>query len=62
MNKKLRLLKVNVQPVFVIDDGETLSEQAAQPVTVSAEDWPTYPTEGFARAEEILKHQVEDDD
>lgn len=59
MSQKLRLLKVNVQPVFVIDDGMTLREQAAQVVAVPAEEWRTYPVEGFARAEEALRKQVE---
>jgi hypothetical protein len=38
----LRLLKVIVQPIYVIDDGD-LTEQAAQPIEVSAVDWPTFP-------------------
>lgn len=36
----LRLLKVIIQPVFVEDDGETLTEIAAQPLPVPAKDWP----------------------
>lgn len=50
----VRLLKVIVQPIFVSDDGEHLSELVAQPVTVSAAEWPTYPAEGFQRALERL--------
>jgi hypothetical protein len=56
---KLRLLKVVVQAVFVLDDGETLSETTAEPVVVPANEWPTYPTEGFAQAFESLRQQVE---
>lgn len=44
---KARLLKVVVQPVFVIDDGDTLAEQVAQPIEVSAADWPTFATDQF---------------
>lgn len=55
---KLRLLKVIVQPVFVVDDGETLTEHPAQPVTVAPADWPTYATttfvEGFAELQARL--------
>jgi hypothetical protein len=56
---KLRLLKVMVQPVFVLDDGEKLVEQVAQAVTVAAEDWPTYATTGFVEAVAALRAQLE---
>ena len=57
--RKLRLLKVVVQPVFVVDDGENLVEQAADPIVVPASAWPTYANEGFARSVEALREQVE---
>lgn len=57
---KLRLLKVICQPVFVLDDGTNLLEQAAEPVVVSAADWPTYPTKGFAESFATLQAQVEE--
>jgi hypothetical protein len=41
--KKLRLVKVVLQPVFVIDDGGSLEENAAEPITVSAAEWADYP-------------------
>lgn len=41
--KKLRLLKVTVQPVYVIDDGESLNEAQTQPIVISPADWPDYP-------------------
>lgn len=43
MNKNLRLLKVIVQPVFALDDGETLTEVGTQSVEVSGADWPAFP-------------------
>ncbi len=55
----LRLLKVIVQPVFVLDDGETLTEHVAEPVVVPAADWPTYPMTGYAEAFAALQAQVE---
>jgi hypothetical protein len=61
MTRRLRLLKVIVQPVVVIDDGDSLLEQVADPVVVSAADWPTYATEGFARSFEALRREVEGD-
>lgn len=39
---RLRFLKVVVQPIYVLDDGETLIEQPTQPATVSAADWPAF--------------------
>jgi hypothetical protein len=56
---KLRLLKVIVQPVFVVDDGETLIEQPAQPVEVSPAEWPTFATGRFAEGFDALRQQVE---
>ncbi len=56
---KLRLLKVIVQPVFVLDDGETLIEQAGQPVEVPASEWPTFATGAFAEGFNALRQQIE---
>jgi hypothetical protein len=56
---KLRLLKVVCQAVFVIDDGTTLTETAAEPVVVSAAEWPTYATGAFVDAMSRLQDQVE---
>lgn len=41
--KRLRLLKVIVQPVLVMDDGETLTEIPAQAVTVAVADLDALP-------------------
>jgi hypothetical protein len=56
---KLRLLKVFVQPVFVVDDGETLSEMQAEPVVVHAEDWPAYATTQFREAVNALQAELD---
>lgn len=46
---KLRLVEVRVQPVFMLDDGETLSP-VEHPVTViPASEWPAYSGERFPR-------------
>jgi hypothetical protein len=58
--KRLRLLKVIVQAVLVVDDGETLTEQNTQPMTISAADWPEFAASGFAAAMEQLRQQVEE--
>ena len=60
MSRRLRLLKVIVQPVFVIDDDEEgLKEVVAEPVAVTAKDWPTYPTSGFVEAFEELREALD---
>lgn len=56
---RLRLLKVICQPVFVLDDGLNLVEQAAEPVVVPAAEWPTYPSEAFVRDMEALRAKIE---
>ncbi len=60
--KRLRLLKVICQPVFILDDGEALAEQAADPIVVTAAQWPTYATTLFAANFEALRRQVEGDE
>jgi len=46
---KLRLVEVRVQPVFMLDDGETL-EPVEHPVTViPASEWASYSGERFPR-------------
>lgn len=40
---RLRLVKVMVQPVFVVDDGKTLTERPAQALPIDAADWPSFP-------------------
>jgi hypothetical protein len=56
---RLRLLKVIVQPVFAIDDGETLAETSAEPIVVTPAEWPTYPTTGFVEAVDVLQTQLD---
>jgi hypothetical protein len=69
MMKKLRLVRVVVQPEFVVDDGENLTPftegDAALTAVVTAKAWPDYPTTGFADAvkklESDLNAETEDD-
>ena len=46
---KLRLVKVVVQPFFVLDDGENITELEHQPTVIPASEWPTYSSERFPR-------------
>jgi hypothetical protein len=45
---RLRLAKVHVQPIFVLDDGVDVVEVEHPPVTVPASEWPTYSNERFS--------------
>lgn len=40
---KLRMLKVIVHPILVIDDGKTLREFANQPSVIPANEWEDFP-------------------
>ncbi len=46
---RVRLLKVVVQPVFVLDDGEELTEVQHPAAAIPAVEWPTYSSERFPR-------------
>jgi hypothetical protein len=46
---KIRLVKMLVQPVFIIDHGTYVEELEHQPVTITARDWPAYSAETFPR-------------
>jgi len=46
---RLRLIKVAVQPFFVLDDGETITELEHQVTVIPASEWPTYSSERFPR-------------
>lgn len=47
--KRLRLVKVVVQPVFVLDDGENVTEVDHPAIAIPAADWPTYSADRFPR-------------
>ncbi len=47
--RKIRLVKVVVQPVFMLDDEESLTEIVHDPTVIPASEWPTYSSERFPR-------------
>jgi hypothetical protein len=60
--RRLRLVKVAVQPVFVIDDGENI-EEIEHPVTViPAAEWPTYSGERFPREISAWQARLDQED
>jgi hypothetical protein len=46
---RLRLVKVLVQPVFLLDDGETMTEIEHPVTAIPAAEWPTYSGERFPK-------------
>jgi hypothetical protein len=61
---KIRLLKVFIQPVFVIDDGETLEEITIQALPIPSNKWKDFinnEVEGFLKlTEESMLEQLSD--
>ena len=53
---RLRVVKVIVQPVIVLDDGEQITEIEHGSVAIPAAEWPTYSSERFPR--EIAEWQA----
>ena len=49
MGVRVRLVKVIVQPVFVLDDGTTIVEVDQPPIAIPAIEWPTYSGDRFPR-------------
>jgi hypothetical protein len=56
--KKIRVVKVIVQPVVVADDGKTLTELDIGPATVPPEAWPDYATTGFVEQLAAIEKQI----
>jgi hypothetical protein len=54
---RVRLVSVQVQPVFLLDDGETLTPVDHPAVTIPAAEWPTYSSERFPR--EVAEWQTQ---
>jgi hypothetical protein len=59
MSKRLRLVKILVQAVVMIDDGDELAEAQTPPFTVSPSAWPTFATTEFAAAFAEWQKEVE---
>lgn len=62
---KVRVIKVLVQPVLVVDHGTSLEELPPEVHEISAKDWPTYSSERFPRElanfeRELAKREAED--
>lgn len=55
---RLRLLKMVVQPVFVADDGEFLTEQIVDAITIPASGWQEFVTTGLAESTARLQESL----
>jgi hypothetical protein len=53
---KIRLVKVVVQPVLMLDEDGELTEIEHPPVVIPAAEWPTYSSDRFPR--EIMEWQA----
>jgi hypothetical protein len=58
---KLRLVKVLVQPVFVLVDGDDVTEIEHPPVAIPAAEWPTYSSERFSAEVKAWQAQLDAD-
>ena len=56
---RLRLVKVVVHPVFVLDDGKSITEIEHQATVIPAADWPTYSSERFPREVEAWQARLD---
>jgi hypothetical protein len=57
--KQLRLIKVAVQPHFVLDDGENITELEHPVTVIPASEWPTYSSERFPREVQAWQAQID---
>ncbi len=55
----VRLIKVAVQPFFVLDDGETITEVEHPAVLIPASEWPTYSSERFPAEIKAWQAQID---
>jgi hypothetical protein len=60
--KRIRLVKVVVQPVFVIDHGDHLEEVEHPATVIPAEEWPTYSSERFPREVAAWQERLNQED
>jgi hypothetical protein len=58
---RLRLVKVIVQPVFMLDDGTTLTEVEHPATVIPANEWPTYSGERFPNEVAEWQHKLDDE-
>lgn len=56
---KLRLVKVHVQPVFILDHGDRIEELDHPPVTIPADEWPAYSAERFPAEVKAWQKQID---
>jgi hypothetical protein len=61
MTARLRLVKVAVQPFFVLDDGETIVEVEHPATVIPASEWPTYSSERFPSEVRAWQAQLDAD-
>lgn len=60
MTSRIRLLRINIEPVFVVDDdvADTLTELVGNPITIQAKDWAEFSVNAF-REDDLAAIQVQ---
>lgn len=61
MSAKVRLVKVLVQPVFILDHGTHIEEVDHPTTVIPASEWPTYSSERFPREVEEWQARLDAD-
>lgn len=56
---KARIISIVIQPQIVIDDGDNLTPQQVQPMTVLWRDWPQFAAHGLQDALAQLQAQLD---
>jgi hypothetical protein len=57
---KVRLLKLVIQPTYVVDDGEHLREVPVQPIQVDSRGWDDFKEKGLGEVEDQVRQQLAD--
>lgn len=58
MSPRVRVVGWQVQPIVMLDDGESLTPVHVQPLTVAAKDWQDFKDGGDAIAIDSVRQQV----
>lgn len=56
---KLKLVKMIVQPVVVLDHGDHLTEIEHPPIAIPAEEWPAYSGDRFPQEMKEWQAQID---
>jgi hypothetical protein len=61
MSPQLRLVKVIVQPVFILDHGTHVTEVEHAPIAIPADEWPSYSGGRFPAEVKVWQERLDAD-